>query len=419
MPDDEERYDVKNSFKLALPSGLVGGIIGAIVGILLSLFAIFSIGLQGLFATIVLGLIGFGVGFVALWFVTFAWYASPPVVRKFLTTAAAILMVIIVIGLIVFFWNQPFTKEYLKFASPMFESVGKGLNDLRVSWGACLYMKPPCPFLVDWESPNVQSAQEELNVKVEFSDNQIAQDHVNLAVALTVSNPEISELRIKPKCYLGKDKKQELQVENMGSYSSGDEFVLGTTAPGQELHTSFRCSGDVSEAVDKPVYSDYVVVTLERPVTVKTIWPVQIGQEPKMGFVKSTMQFNAPYSIAMLSNNDMPFNEGQEYPFSIVLKKRAEDAKLKQLDFMILKFSEDLIIDCEGFKGLDHELEIKDYSYEGLKNATIYDRTYDKFSWPCTLYVASAPRMAVLSPVEIESKYLVYSDYMTRIVKSA
>lgn len=131
------------------------------------------------------------------------------------------------------------------------------------------------------------------------------------------------------------------------------------------------------------------------------------------------MQFNAPYSIAMLSNNDMPFNEGQEYPFSIVLKKRAEDAKLKQLDFMILKFSEDLIIDCEGFKGLDHELEIKDYSYEGLKNATIYDRTYDKFSWPCTLYVASAPRMAVLSPVEIESKYLVYSDYMTRIVKSA
>jgi|GEM_PF-2366041 len=418
MPEETEHYSIGGASKLALPAGLVGGIIGAIVGVLLSLFAVFSIGLQGLFATLVLGLIGFAAGFAFVWLVTFIWYASPPGLRKFFATIFTIVVIFGVIVLAIFLWRQPFTREYLKFALPLFEQVGKGWHDLRVSWGACLYLKPPCPFLIDWESPNVQSAQEELNIQVEFSDSKIIQDKINLAVALSVANPELAELHVRPRCYLGKDKKQELQVENMGSYSYGDEFVFGTTRPGEELHTSFRCVGSVPEAAEKQVYSEYVVVTLERPVSVKTTWPVQIGQEPNIGFVKSTMQFNAPYTIAMLSNNDMPFKEGQKYDFSIVLKKRAEDAMFKHLDYMSIKFPEDLIIACEGFKGLDHELEIRDYSYEVLKNITQYEKTYDKFSWPCSLYVASAPRMAVLAPVEIESKYVVYSDHVTRVIKS-
>lgn len=419
MPeDDEPRYSISSSFKLGLPPGIVGGVIGAIIGVVLSLFAVLSIGLSGLIATVVLGLIGFGVGFVTVWFTTFAWYALPPPARKVATSIVAIIMIAFIVWLVIFLWSQPFTREYLKFASPMFDQIGKGVRDLRVNWGACLYLKPPCPFLIDWESPEVQSQQEELAIKVEFSENQIMQDNINLAVAISVSNPELMELHVKPRCYLGKDKKVELQVANMGSYAYGDEFIFGTTSPGQVLRTSLRCVGSVPEAADKSVYSESVVFTLERPVTVKTTWPVQIGEEPKGGFVKSTMQFNAPYSIAMLSNNDMPFEEGKNYDFSVVLKKRAEDVKLKQLDYMSIKFSEDLLINCEGFTGLDHEIEIREYSYDGLKNSTQYEKTYDKFSWPCELYVTSAPKMAVLSPVVLESKYIVYSDYIARVVKS-
>ncbi|MGB9707913.1 MAG: hypothetical protein ACPLXC_01105 [Candidatus Pacearchaeota archaeon] len=416
--DEEPRYSLGDSTKLALPSGIIGGVIGAIIGVVLSLFAFLSIGLNGLIATIVLGLIGFGVGFVVVWCVTFVWYFSPPWAKKIFSFVVAIVMIVGIIILTVFIWRQPFTKEYLKFASPMFDSIGRGIRDIRVNWGACLYLKPPCPFLIDWESPNVQSTQEELNIKVEFSENRIMHDRVNLAVAISVSNPEIMELHVKPKCYLGKDKKVELQVANMGSYAYGDEFVFGTTSPGQELRTSLRCVGSIPEAADKQVYSENVVLVLERPVTVTTTWPIQIGEEPKGGFVKSTMQFNAPYSIAMLSNNDIPFNEGKNYGFSVVLKRRAEDVKFKQLDYMTIRFSEDLLINCMGFKGMDHEIEIRDYSYEGLKNSTQYEETYDKFSWPCELYVTSAPRLAVLSPVVLESKYVVYSDYMTRVIKS-
>ena len=418
MVEDEKAMSIGESFHSALPAGLAGGIIGAIVGVLLSLFAVFNIGLQGLFATLVLATLGFVIGGIGIFLITFVWNTLPPWLKKPVTYIFVIVIIVGIIWVGIFLWKLPFTGEYLKFASPVFDSLGKGWKDLRTSWGACFYLKPPCPFLIDWETPNVQSAEEELSVRVDFSENKIVQDRVNLLVSITVSNPELAELHVKPKCYLGKDKKEELRVEGMGTYSYGDEFVFGSTSPGQELHTSLRCVGDIYDAIDKPVYSDYVVLELERPVSVKTTWPVQIGQEPRIGLVRSAMQFNAPYSIAMLSNNDMPFNEGKEYDFSIVLKKRAEDAKFKDLEYMKVAFTDDLMITCEGFDGLDHELEIKDYSYGALKNSTQYESAYDKFSWPCILYVASAPTQAVLSPVVVESKYKVYSDYMARVVKS-
>lgn len=422
MPNGEaeRQLSVRESFANAVPAGIAGGIIVAIIGVVLSLFAIFNLGFSGLLATIVLGVAGFLIGFAALFLITFVWYLLPPVIRRPATYLFFLVLIVGLIFLAIFLWRLPLTREYLKFAEPMFDSIGKGVRDLRTNWGACLYLKPPCPFLIDWENPDVQSAKEELRVDVAFSDNKISrlQNKINLLVSLTVSNPEFSELRVKPKCYFGKNKTRELRIEAMGTYSQGDEFVFGTTASGQEFHTSFRCVGEVYEAAEKELYSDYVVVELKRPVTVKTTWPVQIGTEPHIGLIKSTMQFNAPYTIAMASNNDMPFNEGKEYDFNIVMKRRAEDVKFKELNYMNVKFSEDLMISCDGFEGLDHEIEIKDYSYEGLKNISQYDKTYEKFSWPCKIYVASAPRQSVLSPVELEAKYTLYSTYKTLITKS-
>lgn len=416
--ETERQLSVKEAFVYAVPGGIAGGIIAAIVGVLLSIFAIINLGFSGLLATLVLGTAGFFVGFVVIGFMMFFWYLLPPAFRKWGTYLLTIVTLLIMAWLAVFFWRLPLTHEYLKFASPMIEEIGKGWRDVRTSWGACLYLKPPCPFLIDWENPDVQSSQEELSVRVEFSDNRILQNRINILASISVVNPEFSELRIKPKCYFGKNKIRELKVEAMGTYSHGDEFIFGTTTPGQELHTSLRCTGEIYEASEKELYSDYVVLVLERPVTVKTTWPVQIGSEPRIGLVKSIMQFNAPYSIAMLTNNDMPFNEGKEYDFNIVLKKRAEDVKFKELNYMNVKFSEDMMISCENFQGLDHEIEIKDYSYEQLKTISQFSKDYDKFSWPCKLYVASAPRQSVLSPVELESKYIVYSDYSSIIIKS-
>ena len=218
---------------------------------------------------------------------------------------------------------------------------------------------------------------------------------------------------------MGKNKSEELQIDRMGSYSYGDEFVFGRTSQGQELHTSLRCTGDIAEAGEKSVYSDIVILTLERPVSVKTTWPVQIGQEPKIGLVKSEMKFNAPYTIAMTSDNDMPFAEGREYDFQVVLKRRQEDARLAGVDYINVKYSDDISASCEnGFEGIDHEIELSGYTYDALKNLTQFDSQLDRFSWPCNLYVSAAPRQAVLSPMELEAKYNVYSDYITRIVKS-
>lgn len=422
MPNGEERaLSIGESFRASLPAGFAGGIVGAIIGVLLSLFAIFNLGLSGLFGTLILLVFGFGIGFVVVYVLSFIWYMVPPWLKKPMTYILVLAFVVAIILAVIFFWKLPLTGEYLKFASPVFEGLVKGWRDLRTSWGACLYLKPPCPFLIDWETPDVQSAQEELNVEVKFSETRISRNNELYAlVSLSVTNPELSELIVKPRCFLGKNKVRELAVESMGSYAKGDEFVFGTTVKGQELHTSFRCTGEIYEASEKPLYSEYLVVVFERPVSVKTTWPVQIkrGEGPSLGLVKSTMQFNAPYSIALASNNDMPFLEGKDYDFSVVLKRRQENAKFKELNYIKIEFPEALMIECKDFSGLDHKLELKEHSYELLKNITQYSEAEDKFSWPCKLYVSEAPAQTVLAPVTLESKYIVYSESSTRIIKS-
>jgi len=403
-------------------SGISGMIIGAIIGVIISFFAIFNIGLSGLLATLTLGLAGLVIGFILSFIFGFTYEALPPQIRNSIISVFGIILGIIalvgVVYLFLYLNNAGVLPEYMKFLSPAFDASSKAWNELA-KFRYCFIADSRCPFFIQWENPNVQNVKEEFYVGVDFSDKRITkQNQLNLMASLTLKNPELAELSITPKCYFGKNKTRELSIGNMGAYSQGDKFVFGSTLSGQELHTSLRCTGDIFEASDKNIFSEIVVLTLERTVNVKTVWPIYIGEEPKTGLVKSEMKFNAPYSIALVGYDDMPFEEGKEYDFSIVMKKQQEDAKLKEINFISLKFSEDLMIYCDGFNGLDNELELKDYKADALRNVTQYDSEQDKFTWPCTLYVSNAPRQAVLSPVEVESSYVVYSDYQARAVKS-
>ncbi len=407
-----------NSLHIALFAGLIG----AVIGVLLSLFAIFSIGLKGLLGTIVLAISGFIIlGFIT-WIFVFTYNGLPEQVRRIVLYVVIIpLILAIIVGLI---WGLTIAfrsgtlPQYLKFASPLFEGGGKAFSELA-KFRYCLYADPRCPFFVSWEDPNIQSTQEEFSVSVKFSEkNILSNDNLNMLVSLSVSNPELSELHVKPKCFLKKDKDRELDISMMGSYSYGDEFIFPTTAPGQKLHTSFRCGGEITEAIDKNLYTEYVVVELERPVAVKTIWPVWIGDEPYMGIVRSEMKFDAPYMISLGSNNDMPFQQGKEYDFQLTIKRKEEKVKLKKIESISILFPENILANCDHLEGQDHELQLNEYDYENLKELTQYDEELDKFIFPCSLFVSIAPTKAVMDPFELEAYYTVYSDHKTMITKS-
>ena len=416
----------KKNFKEVLLSALnialIAGVIGAVIGVLLSIFAIFSIGFTGLLATIVLGLCGFGILGVPFLLLMFTYYGLPEGVRKAIFYFICIPLLLAILFGICWLLYTAFTAgtlpEYLKFASPIFEGAESGFGELA-KFRHCLYADPRCPFFISWEDASIQSAREELYVIVGFSEKKILSDNtVNLMVSLSVSNPELAELKIKPKCYLGKDKEKELTVKNMGTYSYGDEFIFPSTVSGQELHTSFRCVGDVPEAADKNLYSDNIIIELERPVAVKTIWPIWIGEQPRMGIVKSEMKFNAPYMVSLGSHNDMPFEEGKDYDFQLTIKRKEEDVKLKEIESILVSFPEDILAGCDNFEAIDHEFELGAYPYESLKALTQYEKEYDKFIFPCILYVISAPKQAVVAPMELEAYYTVYSDYKTLVTKS-
>ena len=420
MAEDEEKEEKheKQGLSAGLSSGLIWAVVLAIFGLLLSGFSIIEsgTGMFGLPSALVFALssaaLGFCLGFV---------YGLFPKESKWIGLIIVILVLVLVAYWLFSTGNAGIFSGVMSPLKGGFGNVAKGLGNFKNTWSPCLALKPPCPFLIDWETPNVETKEEEVYVKVETSENKISQDNqLNMLVSLTVKNPTDYDVNIKPKCYLERNKTRELKIDKMGTYASGEEFIFSKTQQGQELHTSFRCTGDIIEASDKNVYSDYVIVVLERPVTVNTVWPVKVGQEPKIGLVKSEMKFNAPYTISMTSDNDMPFAEGHEYDFQIVLKRAQEDSKLKSVEYIDVKYQDEIMASCQGFNGIDHEFELKDYSYESLKSATSvqYDKDYDKFSWPCTLYVSSASQNAVLSPMELNAKYTVYTDYPVKILKS-
>ncbi|MCX8194429.1 MAG: hypothetical protein N3G19_03700, partial [Candidatus Pacearchaeota archaeon] len=296
-------YHLREILDAALSAAIAGAIIGAIVGVVLSLFAIYNLGFSGLLATLVLGL-SCALG-AALLFAAFTFLVKG-LANLIGEKGARVVMGIVsgaVIGAMIGIFFSPMgitvMPEYLKFADPLRETVVKGLTEFA-KFRHCFYADPRCPFFVPWEDPNIQSVEEEFDVDIEFSEKKILPDNtINVLVSLSVKNPEFGDLRIKPRCYFKKDKERELDIEKMGAYSYGDEFIFPTTAPGQEIHTSFRCTGEIPEAADKNIYTEYIVIVLERPVAVKTTWPVWIGKQPRIGIVRSEMKFNAPYIISL------------------------------------------------------------------------------------------------------------------------
>ncbi len=405
----------------ALRTAIFVGVFGAGAGVLLSLFAVFNIGFSGLLATVVLGIYGFfGTGIIT-WIFAFIYQGLPEKLRTIILYVIIIPLILAFLAVVIWGLYIAFSAgtlpEYIKFASPLFEGAEKGLSELA-KFRYCLYADVRCPFFVSWEDPNIQSAIEEFAVDASFSEKRILDDSINVLVSLSIKNPDLAELRIKPKCYLKKEKEIELEVANMGSYALGDEFVFPTSSQGRELHTTFRCVGEVPEAAGKNIFSEDLVVELERPVSVKTIWPVWLGSQPHLGIIRSEMKYNAPYMVSLGSNNDMPFKEGKEYDFQLTIKRRDDDAKLKNIEKISIIFPDDILANCEFFDGIDHELEFREYDYETLKNLVQYDKEFDKFIFPCSLYVTRAPTQAVMDSFEVKAYYTVYSDYKTKVVKS-
>ena len=422
MAEEENKKTGSDALKQGFSWAIFGAISGGAIGVLLSIFAIYNIGVKGLLGTIVLGLGCAAILFVAGFIVGYLTYYIPkPVKTTFVTIS-----ILIIIGMLVWatltMWKAGTLPEYAKFASPMFEGIQKAFHGLA-QYKYCLTADSRCPFFVSWDEPVIQNSQEEISVHVSFDEKKVKSDGtINLLVNLAVENPTMAELTIKPKCYLeSKDEKgTELEIDRMGTYSYGEEFRIPATEENEEVHTQFYCYGALpSEADNRNVYAADIIVELERPVVVKTTWPVWIGTTPRKGIVKSTMSYNAPYTVSLASNNDMPFEEGKDYSFQITLQRKAEDVKFKNLQSLSVNVPEELKVQCgDNFANINNFIELRDASYDILKNITQYDENLDKFIFPCVLYVSKAGIEAVQAPMQMEVYYSVYSDYDTQVFKS-
>jgi uncharacterized protein (DUF952 family) len=115
----------------------------------------------------------------------------------------------------------------------------------------------------------------------------------------------------------------------------------------------------------------------------------------------------------------MPFDQGQKdgYDFSLAIKQRDEETKLKNIELIRLTFPNNVIASCQEFSAEGNELTLRAIDETWLKEHIQYDAEERSYIFPCTLYVKSAPIDAVLAPVSIESDYTVVSTFGAKITK--
>lgn len=407
---------VGEALKPALAAGITGAILGLVIAFLLSLYPIIKVGGAGLYGSFFFFLVFVGVGFAGFFIVGYLYFVTPasPAMKGAIIGAA------VGGGLAFLFWTLfvastgPF-GAYARYATtPIREKVSEFFKEVA-KFKYCFYADPRCPFFIQWDEPERQSHEEMLNVEVSFSDEKTRKDEINLLVSLAVKNQELTQLRIKPKCYLGKKKEKEIEVKNLGKYAIGDEFAFPLSS--EEMHTSFRCYTPLDSSA--PVSTYDVVVELIRPVTLRAVWPIYVGSGPNLGRSRTVMPFNAPYSIALVCDNDMPYEEGKSYDFFVVLKRLDEKTELKFLRQIRIIFPEGLLGECQYFESSGNTLELLNVPVDLLRNITSYSKQEEKYSIPCSLYVAEAPPDNYVEKlINVEASYEVVSEYKTQVLKT-
>ena len=401
---DEEKKEGEKGFNLSkgFSSGVFWAIIGLILGVVLSFFAMMNIGVAAMSSMLTLGLGGGGFGLVC----GFIYGVFPKNMK--IVPIVMVIGVMIIVSIFLVNEAQLNTGWFGPSLHPIitrFEGIDDLFTDFRGDALACLSGDPSCPYLAVWEDTNIINNEEKVIVKLSSSNNKIFDDEINLLSSLTVTNSEEEDIEIFPKCYLGAER-EEMDIINPGSYWTGSSFVFSQSE--YEMSTSFRCHG-ISDKLSERIY-----VVLERPVFTTTTLPVSIiNEKPKEyeGKVRSDMTYNAPYTVSVSCDIDMPLIQGNDYDFEIIIKKKERNVKFKKLESLTIMSLSEVFIDCPFGD------QLNDVDYEQLKLISDYDPTRDEFRFLCSLYVADATENAIQSPIIAEAKYIVESEHKVLVSK--
>ncbi len=411
MADEKKEGKKEDNLSQGLSRGILWAIIGGVAGIILSIFAVVDAGFAGVPAMMVLGLGGAAFGF-CLGFI----YGVFP--KKYKVFGAIIIIIVLFLIVYWLFVSAKFGGGPLGFVSGYLSPLSLRVSDASNAignfffgfkqYGYCLSNDKRCPFLASLETSEVENKEDLFNIRVVFSNRNVIGSELNLFASIYARNPNEEPLTIIPKCYVGSDKSQEIDVVRLGAYSEGNLFNFPTSET--EMSTSLRCSG----TVDGTRITDTAILTLERPAVVKVTWPITVkDEEETRAPVKSSMDYNAPYSVSLTSPNRVAFGLGKEYDFEIIIKKQTQNVKFKKLDSLVITSTQEIMIDCPTMSNN----ELHDIDFEQLKQIANYDSTVEEFTFLCSLYVSEATSTETVVPVIADVKYTVESDYKTTITK--
>lgn len=293
--------------------------------------------------------------------------------------------------------------------------IEQPFNTLVSSTWHCVFGDPEkCRLNTMWEEPKIQSGKEEISIDVNFFKTTFKSGKsLDVIAELEVLNsPEsdIEEVRIRPLCYLGDDKEEELEV----IMEEGDEFVFEKSS--KEQYKSLHCYAESIET-EKITSAKKLVLELERPVLVDTKLPIWLSSVSKYekGKVKSVMKYNAPYTVALAFFDSQPFKEGKK-DFSIIIKKEQPDTEIKEIKWIkIKKASNKISISCDGFENIMGALQIDNLDRGDLRGYLV-DEEEDKYQFYCVIDVRDAPdEMKLEDTIIAQSLYTVTSKYETTI----
>ncbi|OYT41927.1 hypothetical protein B6U80_00010 [Candidatus Pacearchaeota archaeon ex4484_26] len=283
------------------------------------------------------------------------------------STIVTVTVVVALVWLALIWWQSGAIQLFfspLGFSSEkMVLGIEKGIECMR-NPVEC-FLKP----FYDWSEPTIaEKSEEEINVRVDFSDTKkifFAGENIIIKAAIIVKNPVQDFYVLEPKCFLNGT---SMLLEDTPRIEDG-RIVFKKSDLEQRVSVICKKQGGFNLEPGKEAKSFDFELHLIKDLTTKTEWnvytlnkkaletkanPFEGINEPNLKgrIVLSKMEYKSPIKLSLGSDDDQPFSEGT-WPFSIILRKTNIPGKVLNIKKVVLRNPQSdvvSIVDCNGFK---------------------------------------------------------------------
>jgi hypothetical protein len=412
MGDDkkegEEKKEDNSKFKEILSSLVVAVAVAAIIGFVLYPLHIIRLDLATMFGSaswIILSLIlGLIVGAL--------YYLAPSKSKSTWAIVGFVIIIIVlaVMGLVQFGFLQGPADSVGNFFKSTFGNIGNSY--------ACLLdsTSEKCRASMGDNTDNTDQDSSD-TATVTFSNNGIKDGQVNTNVKISYDNKEPTSTRVTPRCFAGEKEEdmQEISIQSMNPPKDGEDFLFPANV---KTSTSLKCAGSVPECKTVTTCNRNVFFTLTRDMKIiGDSWEVDLNHASVP--TSHVNELNPPYYAEInYDGSSVLLTPGTTIYFQVKIIGTETKEKLKKINYVTLKFPEEISIECNQgqFSSIPGGIELRNVDPLWLEQNN-FKTGENEYSFDCSLTVETETTSIQKIVVTLNSGYNVESLFGPYLLK--